>query len=478
MSDRDTLFIDGKWQPADNGEDFEVTDPADCSLVGRASDAGVNEAGRAVEAALYAFPAWSAEAAHRRASVLRDAYVLMRERSAELAALITREQGKPLAAAREEVRRAADHLVRFAEQATRVHASTLPSGRSDQRLTVLRRPLGVVVAITSWNDPVSVVTRKLAPALAAGCTVVLKPSEQAPLCAVAVFDILADAGLPAGVANLVTTGRPAAVAERMVTAPCVRKLSFTGSTAVGTGLAAMAAAGAKSVSLELGGQSPMIVFDDASLSPAAAGAVQAKFLNGGQAALGLNRIFVHRSVYEAFSREVVARTRRLVTGPGDRPGACLGPLVNEAALQRTGGQVKDALAKGARLLAGGHRLTGDGLDGGFFFAPTVLADVDESMRIYREEASGPVAALIPFDGEAEAIRRANDIPYGPASYVYTNDLGRAVRATEALRFGIVGVNDPDPTGIATFSGGGGEGGPGCEGVDDYLDVKLASLAVR
>jgi succinate-semialdehyde dehydrogenase/glutarate-semialdehyde dehydrogenase len=481
VRDGDTLFIDGKWQPADDGAAFEVTDPATGTLIGRVSDAGAAETDRAIAAAEEAFASWGRETAYRRAEILWGAHALMMERLEELAALMTLEQGKPLKAARNEVRYAADFLGWFAEEAKRVYGGSIPSTRPDQRLSVLRQPVGVVAGITPWNYPISMITRKVAPAVAAGCPIVLKPAEQTPLCAVAVFDLLAEAGLPPGVANLVTTSRPEAVGDRLLDSPAVRKLTFTGSTEAGKALAARAAATMKRVSMELGGHAPMLVFDDADPVHAAKGAALVKFLNTGQACISPNRIFVQRSVLDAFTGELVARVGRLVAGPGDRQGVSIGPLVDDAALEKVTVQVEDAVAKGARLLAGGHRLTEEGLGAGRFFAPTVLAGVDESMRIYREETFGPVAAIIPFDDEDEAVRRANDTEYGLASYLYTNDLGRAVRVSEALRFGIVGINDINPTAAAAPFGGVGASGlgreGGAQGIDEYLDVKLVGLVL-
>jgi succinate-semialdehyde dehydrogenase/glutarate-semialdehyde dehydrogenase len=477
----ETLFIDGKWLPADDGRTFDVTDPSSGEVIGRAADAGAAETDRAIAAAEAALPAWSRTTAYERARILWAAHDLVVERLEDLARLMTTEQGKPLKAARNEVRYAADFLSWFAEEAKRVHGSTIPSSRPEQRLSVLRQPVGVVAGITPWNYPVSMITRKVAPALAAGCTIVLKPAEQTPLCAAAVFDILAEVGLPPGVANLVTTSRPAEVGDRLLDHPKVRKLTFTGSTEVGKTLAARAAATVKRVSMELGGHAPLIVFDDADPVYAAKGTAVVKFLNTGQACISPNRIFVQRSVFRAFAEALVTRVEKLVVGPGMQDGVGIGPLVDDAAVEKVQRHVTDAVERGARLLTGGARRTDGGLGAGRFFAPTVLAEVDESMQIYREETFGPVAALIPFDHEAEVVQRANDTEYGLASYIYTRDLGRAVRVSEALRFGIVGINDINPTAAAAPFGGMGSSGLGREGgtdgINEYLDVKLVGLVV-
>lgn len=480
--DGETLFIDGKWQAADGGATFDVTDPATGEIIGRAADAGAAETDRALAAASDAFVGWSQETAYRRAEVLWSAHRLMGERAEELARLMTLEQGKPLKAARNEVRYAADFLAWFAEEAKRVYGQTIPSNRPAHRFVVLKQPVGVVAGITPWNYPMSMITRKVAPAVASGCTIVVKPAEQTPLCAAAIFSVFEDAGLPPGVANLLTTSSPAAVGDRLIDDARVRKLTFTGSTEVGKMLAARAAATMKRVSLELGGHAPMIVFDDADPEHAAKGASLVKFLNAGQACISPNRIYVQRGIVDRFTEVLAARTAALVAGKGDQPTISIGPLIDQASLDKVQRQVDDALARGARLVEGGRRLTQDGLDNGFFFAPTVLADVDESMTIYREETFGPVAAVIVFDTEDEVIARANDTEYGLASYVYTTDLSRAVRVSEALRFGIVGINDINPTGAQAPFGGTGASGlgreGGAEGIDEYLDVKLVGLSLQ
>jgi len=393
---------------------------------------------------------------------------------------MTLEMGKPIAESKTEVSYAAEFFRWFSEEAVRVSGRYQAATTGKGRLLVIKQPVGPAYLITPWNFPAAMATRKIGPAIAAGCTMVLKPAEQTPLCAVAVFEILAEAGLPAGVANLVTTGRPAEVGEPLVTSPAVRKLTFTGSTQVGKLLAGQAAGDMKRLSMELGGHAPFVVFDDADPVHAAKGAALVKFLNTGQACICPNRIYVHRSIMDPFAAALVDRVKRLKIGRGD--GGCdIGPLVDEAALAKVQRQVADATAKGARLLVGGERVLDEGLAQGQFFAPTVLADVDSTMTIYREETFGPVAALIPFDDEAEAIELANDTEYGLASYVYTKDLARALRFAEALQFGIVGVNDINPTAAAAPFGGVGVSGlgreGGAQGIDEYLDVKLVGISI-
>ncbi|MFE2432832.1 NAD-dependent succinate-semialdehyde dehydrogenase [Streptomyces sp. NPDC059373] len=471
-----TLYINGNWAGAEGGATFEVSDPSSGQVIGLAADATATETQRAVDAAASAFPAWSAESAYTRADALLRAHVLMLERAEDLARLMSLEQGKPLRAARNEVAYAADFLIWFAEEAKRVYGSTIPSPRGKQRFTVLRQPVGVVAGITPWNYPISMITRKVAPAVAAGCTIVLKPAEQTPLCAAAVFEILDAAGIPPGVVNLVTTARPAEVGDILLDSPAVRKLTFTGSTDVGKMLASRAAATMKHVSMELGGHAPFIVFDDADPAHAAKGAALVKYLNTGQACICPNRIYVQRAAVERFSKVFTERVGRLKAGPGLDETSTVGPLIDSDAMDKMRSQVADARAKGASVLAGGEELTGEGYGSGLFFAPTVLADVTPDMTIYREETFGPIAAIIPFDDEDEVIAMANDTVYGLASYVYTTDLGRAVRVSEALKFGIVGINDINPTAAAAPFGGTGESGlgreGGAQGIEEYLDVKL------
>ena len=476
-----TLYIKGNWSPADSGRTFSVTNPADGTVLGQVADADATDAQRAVDAAVAAFPEWSRTTNYARSDLLRRAHDLMVEESAALAELMVREQGKPLRAATNEVRYAADFLAWFAEEAKRIYGSTVPSSRDNHRFLVLKQPVGVVAAITPWNYPISMITRKVAPALAAGCTVVLKPAEQTPLCAAAVMDILDRAGLPPGVVNMVTTSDPAAVGNVLVDSPDVRKLTFTGSTDVGKMLFSRAGGAMKRVSLELGGHAPFIVFDDADPVHAAKGAGLVKFLNTGQACICPNRIFVQRNVYQAFVDELVSRSSKLRVGSGFDASVAVGPLIDAAAMEKMRRQVADATAKGAVVRTGGADVRPEGLDGGLFFAPTVLTEIDRSMDIFYEETFGPIAPVIPFDTEEEVIEMANDTPYGLASYVYTRDIGRAFRVAEQLQFGIVGVNDINPTSAAAPFGGIKESGQGREGgangIDEYLDVKLVGLMI-
>jgi succinate-semialdehyde dehydrogenase/glutarate-semialdehyde dehydrogenase len=481
MTDAATLYIDGKWTGAADGGVFDVLDPSTDVAFGAASAGGEADARAALDGAAAAFPTWSRTTAYERSDILVRAHRLLTERAEELAQLMTREQGKPIRMARAEVKYAGDFLLWFAEEAKRVYGMTIPSARADQRFTVLRQPVGVVAAITPWNYPISMITRKVAPAIAAGCTTVLKPAEQTPLCAVAVFEILHEAGLPAGVANLVTAEDPAPVSDVWLDSHEVRKLTFTGSTEVGMMLASRAAASMKRVSMELGGHAPFLIFDDADIEHAAKGAALVRYLNTGQACICPNRIFVQRPYVEQFTDAFTARAAKLKVGAGTTDGVTIGPLIDAAAMEKMQRQVDDAVAKGARVTTGGTALAPEGLTGRNFFAPTVLADVTPDMLIYREETFGPIAAIIGFDDEEEAITMANDTRYGLASYVYTNDLKRSIRVTEALRFGMIGLNDINPTSAAAPFGGVGESGTGREGgstgIDEYLDIKLVATAL-
>ncbi|MBT6039040.1 MAG: NAD-dependent succinate-semialdehyde dehydrogenase [Halieaceae bacterium] len=473
------MYINGQW--LEEGPTFAVYNPATGASIGSVIDVSNEQVFEAIAAAEAAFPAWSKTTAYDRSAILTRCHALMMERQRVLAELMTTEQGKPLKAAMNEVKYAADFLLWFAEEAKRVYGETIPSARSDQRFLVHKQAVGVVAAITPWNYPISMLTRKLGPALAAGCTAVLKPAEATPLCAVAVFEILHEAGLPAGVANLVTVSDPKPVGEIFCTHRAIRKLTFTGSTAVGKSLAQAAAPQLKRVSMELGGHAPFIVFDDADPVHAAKGVSLVKFLNTGQACISPNRIFVQRKILDSFLDTLQVRIEKLRAGDGLEPSTTIGPLINHAAIEKIDRQVQDAVSQGANLHSGGRRLTEDGLDNGCFYAPTLLSGVTSEMLIYREETFGPVAAVIPFDEEDDVIAMANDTDYGLAAYVYTQNLSRALRTFEDLNFGIIGINDINPTSAAAPFGGMKESGLGREGaregLDEYLETKLGGLSI-
>jgi len=475
------LYIDGEWQGSSSGRSFETINPATGEAIGDVAGGTQHDAAVAIESAVTAFKGWSRLTSFQRSECLHRAYTLMIERKEALAVLMTEEQGKPLRAARNEVQYAADFFLWYAEEAKRVYGDILPAPRADQRFLVLHQPVGVVGAITPWNYPVSMVTRKVAPALAAGCTIVVKPAEQTPLCAIEVFNVLHDAGIPAGVANLITTDNPAPVGEEFVTNSKVSKITFTGSTEVGTMLAAKAASNMKRLSLELGGHAPFIVFPDADPEYAAKGASLVKFLNTGQACISPNRIYVHKSISGAFLTVLEQRVSRLRAGNGLDEQTTIGPLVDAAAVAKVDRQVTDAVAKGARLRTGGRRLVEDGLDRGFFYAPTVLSGVTSDMDVYHNETFGPVAPVIEFDDEDDVLAMANQSHYGLAAYVYTQNLGRAMRMFEGLDYGIIGINDINPTAAAAPFGGmkhsgiGREGGR--EGIHEYLETKLGGFSI-
>ncbi|MEP5567602.1 MAG: NAD-dependent succinate-semialdehyde dehydrogenase [Halioglobus sp.] len=473
------MYINGEWQS--RATSFPVYNPATGEEIGRVADGSRQDAVIAIQAATDALPSWKMTTAYQRSEKLYAAHQLMMDRRPALAELMTKEQGKPLKAALNEVKYAADFLLWFAEEAKRVYGETIPSARSDQRFIVQKQPVGVVAAVTPWNYPVSMLTRKLAPALAAGCTVVLKPAEATPLCAMAVYEILHEAGFPEGVVNLVTAADPRPIGLEFCTNPNVRKLTFTGSTAVGKQLAQDAAPQLKRVSMELGGHAPFIVYDDADPVHAAKGASLVKFLNTGQACISPNRIFVQRKILLPFLETLQSRIEKMRAGSGMDPANSIGPLVNEVAVEKVERQVQDATNKGASLHTGGHRLTNDGLDKGHFYAPTLISGVTPEMLIYREETFGPVAAIVPFDEDDDVIAMANDTNYGLAAYVYTQNLSRAMRSFEALDFGIIGINDINPTSAAAPFGGMKESGLGREGaregIEEYLETKLGGFSI-
>jgi succinate-semialdehyde dehydrogenase/glutarate-semialdehyde dehydrogenase len=474
-----SLLIDGGWQTAANNASFPVVNPATGATLAQLPDAGAVETRAAIDAAARALPAWAATPAPARAAILRKAAALMLERQEALAVVMTGEQGKPLAEARGEIAYAASFLAWFAGEAERIYGSTIPAGVASKRLLVLRQPVGVCALITPWNFPSAMITRKLGPALAAGCTAIIKPAEQTPLSALALGQVFLDAGLPAGCLNLITCQDPTAFSDTIFGDERVRKVSFTGSTEVGKLLIRKSADTVKRLSLELGGNAPFIVFDDAELDSAVQGAIASKFRNAGQTCVCANRIFVQRGVYERFAARFVARVSELRVGNGFDPETTIGPLIDEQARSKVERHVSDALAGGARVLVGGGPAK-LGLPGAFW-QPTVLADATAAMLVAREETFGPVAPLIAFDDEAEVLRLANDTPFGLAAYCYTRDVGRVWRMAEGLEYGIVGMNDALPsTAQAPFggfkqSGLGREGGP--TGIDEYLEEKYVSLGI-
>ena len=475
------MYIDGQWINAKNNATFPVFNPATGDKIDEVADGAREDAASAIDAAQRAFDKWSTLTAYQRSGYLYDAYRIMIDKREHLARTMTEEQGKPLKAARNEVQYGADFLLWFAEEAKRNYGETIPAPRSDQRFIVLHQPVGVVGAITPWNYPISMITRKAAPALAAGCTLVLKPAESTPLCAIEIFKLFEKAGLPPGVANLITSLDPAPIGEEFLTNPKIRKMTFTGSTEVGKHLAQGAAAQMKRISLELGGHAPFIVFEDADPVHAAKGAMLVKFLNTGQACISPNRIFVQRSILPAFLEQAHTMVSKMRAGNGLEEGVRIGPLVAMEALEKVDRQVTDALDRGATLICGGRRLTENNLDKGCFYAPTILTEITQEMLIYREETFGPVAAVISFETEEEVLAMANDTHYGLASYVYTRDISRAMRAFEALRFGIVGINDINPTAAAAPFGGMKESGlgreGGREGIAEYLETKLGGFSI-
>tara|TARA_B100000676_G_C18089863_1_gene858580 strand:- start:1124 stop:2551 length:1428 start_codon:yes stop_codon:yes gene_type:complete len=475
------MLVAGEWAEARSGETFEVTNPANGDVIQSIPNGGREDASRAIDAAYNAFPAWAGTTAYDRSATLYRAWQLMVERKDQLARTMTEEQGKPLRAANTEVQYAADFLLWFAEEAKRVYGETIPSGRPDQRFIVMHQPVGVVAAITPWNYPVSMITRKVGPALAAGCTVVLKPAEATPLCAIETFKILEEAGVPKGVINLVSAENPAPIGEEFVTNPKVAKLTFTGSTVVGKMLAGKAAANMKRVSCELGGHAPFMVFSDANPVHAAKGAQLVKFLNTGQACISPNRIYVADKLVDEFVGTLAERVGKMKAGSGFEEGVTIGPLVNAAAVAKVEMHVNDASSHGADIVCGGSRLTGGNLSNGHFFAPTVINGITPAMRIYREETFGPVAPIISFSDEHEALALANDTHYGLAAYVYTRDIARAMRMFEGLNFGIIGINDINPASAAAPFGGMKDSGLGREGsregIAEYLEIKVGGFSI-
>ena len=472
---RNQTLIDGEWVDADSGASFDVVNPANGDLVGSAPDMGAAETRRAIEAANRAYPAWRALTAKQRAAILKDWHALLMDNAEDLARIMTLEMGKPIRESRGEVAFGANFVEWFAEEGKRAYGEIIPTHDVSKRLLVMQQPIGVVAAITPWNFPLAMITRKVAPALAAGCTVVVKPPEDAPLTALAVADLAHRAGVPPGVLNLVTTSTPEPVGQELSTNPIVRKISFTGSTEVGKLLMRNAAGTVKNVSLELGGNAPFIVFDDANIDDAVEGAIASKYRNSGQTCICANRIYVQDAVYDEFAKKFAAAVSALNVGLAIEDETEIGPLVNEAALEKVESLVADALNRGASVLTGGKRHA----MGRTYYEVTVLTDVTREMRVANEEIFGPVAPLYRFSTEAEAIALANDTTYGLASYFYAGDVGRIWRVSEGLEYGMIGAN----TGLISTElhpfGGVKESGIGREGshygLAEYLETKYLCL---
>ncbi|KGD53407.1 NADP-dependent succinate-semialdehyde dehydrogenase [Burkholderia pseudomallei] len=473
---RERAFVAGEWQAADGGATLEVRNPATGALIGTVPAMGAAETRRAIDAANAAWPAWRKKTAKERATILRKWHDLMIAHADDLALILTTEQGKPLAEAKGEIGYAASFLEWFAEEGKRVYGDTIPTPAADKRIVVTKEPVGVCAAITPWNFPAAMITRKVGPALAAGCPIVVKPAEATPFSALAMAVLAERAGVPAGVFSVVT-GEPKAIGGELTSNPIVRKLSFTGSTPVGRLLMAQCAATVKKVSLELGGNAPFIVFDDADLDAAVEGAIASKYRNSGQTCVCTNRFYVHEKVYDAFAEKLTAAVAKLKVGPGTEAGVVQGPLINGAAVRKVEAHIADALDKGARATTGGQRHPlGHG-----FFEPTVLTGVTPDMKVAKEETFGPLAPLFRFSTEEEAIRYANDTEFGLAAYFYSRDIGRVWRVAEALEYGMVGINagiisnEVAPFGGVKQSGLGREGSH--YGIDDYVVIKYMCVAV-
>jgi len=470
---RDQCLVDGRWISGERT--IAVTNPATGAVIGQVPRLGQSETREAIAAANRAWPAWRARTAHERSALLARWHALILEHQDDLARIMTAEQGKPLAEARGEIGYAASFIQWFAEEAKRVYGETVPAPIASQRIVVVKEPVGVCAAITPWNFPAAMITRKAGPALAAGCVMVLKPASQTPLTALALVALAERAGIPAGVLSVVT-GAAGEVGTELATHPLVRKLSFTGSTEVGRHLMQQTAATVKKVSMELGGNAPFIVFDDADLDAAVEGAIVSKFRNAGQTCVCANRLYVHDSVHDAFADKLAAALSALKVGPGDEEGVRIGPLIDEAAVRKVEEHLADATAKGARVLMGGQRHA----LGRSFFEPTLVVGVTQAMRVAREETFGPMAPIFRFRTEDEVVAMANDTEFGLASYFYARDLGRVWRVAERLEYGMVGVNtglisnEVAPFGGIKQSGLGREGSR--HGIEDYLTIKYINMA--
>ncbi|MBT7666004.1 MAG: NADP-dependent succinate-semialdehyde dehydrogenase, partial [Rhodospirillaceae bacterium] len=467
---RQQNYIDGEWCDADGGGVIEVDNPATGKIIGTVPRMGAAETRRAIEAADRALVTWRAKTAGERAKILRDWFNLMHQHVDDLALIMTLEQGKPLLEAKGEVAYAASFIEWFAEEGKRLYGDTIPAHHADKRIVVIKEPIGVCTAVTPWNFPAAMVTRKVGPALAAGCTIVVKPASQTPYSALALAELGERAGLPPGVMS-VLAGASSEIGDEMTSNPIVRKLTFTGSTEIGKVLMKKCAETVKKTSMELGGNAPFIVFDDADLDAAVEGAMASKYRNAGQTCVCANRLLVQNGVYDAFVEKLAAAVSAMKVGDGTEDGVVLGPLIDGAAVAKIEDHIADALAKGARVVVGGgrHEL------GGNFFQPTIVADVTPEMKVAREETFGPMAPIFRFESEAQAIQMANDTEFGLAAYFYARDIGRIWRVSEGVEYGIVGINTGViSTEVAPF-GGVKESGLGREGskygLDDFMEVK-------
>ncbi|MAS43697.1 MAG: succinate-semialdehyde dehydrogenase (NADP(+)) [Rhodobacteraceae bacterium] len=468
-------YYDGQWRDGDGGRNFEVTNPASGKVIAEVADCSAEQAAAAIDAAYAAQKSWAGLLASERCAMVAELGRLMVEHADDLGAILCAEMGKPFAEARGEIIYGASFLEWFAEEGKRIYGDTIPAAAKGKRIIVLKQPVGVVASITPWNFPNAMITRKIAPALAAGCTVVARPAKLTPLSATAIAVLAERAGFPAGVFNLITSSSASSIGKEFCTNPKVRKLTFTGSTEVGRVLMRQCSDDIKKLSLELGGNAPFIVFDDADLDAAVEGAMGSKFRNAGQTCVCANRIYVQKGVYEAFAEKMVMRMQSLHVGDGFQEGINIGPLVDMDAVEKVEEHVNDAVEKGAEVMFGGFRHT----LGGSFYTPTLLTGVTQAMKVAKEETFGPVAPLFSFDTEEEAVQMANDTEFGLASYFYSRDIGRCLRVAEALEYGIVGVNDGLPsTAVAPF-GGVKQSGLGREGskygIEDFLEVKYLSL---
>jgi succinate-semialdehyde dehydrogenase/glutarate-semialdehyde dehydrogenase len=471
---RQQAYIDGKWCDADGKAKLEVDNPADKSILGTVPKMGADETRRAIEAADRALPAWRAKTAKERSVILRKWFDLLIANTEDLAQLMTAEQGKPLGESRGEIAYAASFIEWFAEEGKRIYGDTIPQHKVGNRIVVLKEAIGVCAAITPWNFPSAMITRKAGPALAAGCTMVLKPASQTPFSALALAELAERAGIPKGVFSVVT-GSAAAIGGEMTSNPIVRKLTFTGSTEIGKVLMAQCAGTIKKLSLELGGNAPFIVFDDADLDQAVQGAIASKYRNAGQTCVCANRLLVQDGVYDNFVGKLAEAVGKFKVGSGVETGVTIGPLIDVKAVEKVEEHVQDAVKKGAKVVMGGKRHA----LGGTFYEPTILANVDTQMVVTREETFGPVAPVFRFKGEDDAVRMANDTEFGLAAYFYARDVGRVFRVAERLEYGIVGINEGIiSTEVAPF-GGVKESGLGREGskygIEDYLEVKYLNF---